>query len=200
MIKRFLTTGSLISVLFLINNVVFASHVVFTDEIPQSHIQSVENINNTEFDTVPSNFATRERTVNIYSDKKIMPVPEIKVINGTAVYTQNIKINDKIQFYTSEDVMKNGKLYIRAQTPVVGTVRTAQICYVGYLNALPGEVAPSKFEIFNFKTKDVNGNNVDLYGKVVSFGHNTGIFASLSGIPTTEAIIKKNKIYTLYYK
>lgn len=201
MLKRFLTICVTFVLGFSVERSVFSSQV-FTDEIPQSHLEKIKDLNKNNFSLPPSDYVKEQNAVNIYSPKKIMPITIMKKIDGESkrVLTENIKVNDKIEFLTAEDTLKNGKLFIRKGTPVFGTVRAVQISLMG--STLPQYMLPGKLELVKFKTKDINGSVVDLYGEINENGRNTGLIGLIffDNYATTSAAIKKNKIYTLYYK
>ena len=128
--------------------------------------------------------------VNVYTPNRITLSNVLKKTAKGEYYTvQNYDINDRINFIVGEDVYKNNK-----GTTAVGIVREAQIGFGQF-------TAPDEIQISMFTTKDVNNNDVKLYGNIIQEGKQTGLFqVILQEIPSLRASIPKNKLYTLYCK
>lgn len=184
-----------LSALAIGTNLTVNAMTVYTDEIPQEHLNRVKSLNKDNADLLQIEDFKPEQEVKIYSEIKLMPVNLYKKVNGKVVMAQNILINDKVEFYVAKDVFKNGKLYIRKGEMVTGLVSKAEAYY-------PGANAPCEIQVQHFRTKDTNDNIIKLWGKVENIGHEAGMIGSLFGIQnfSTSATIKKKKIYTVYYK
>ena len=140
----------------------------------------------------------------------ILAKDEAKKKEGRApkFYLNTTDIGDKIIFKTEDDVKKDGKVFIKEGTEVVGII---------------GNVTPpvsggggAELVLENFKTRDVYGNEIKLNGKIIVKGMNTSFFQhviSYAGIPFTfgastfimyspggPATLKANKGYTLFYE
>lgn len=173
------------------------AYPVYSDELPQSYINSVKtnkNLGNKQ--SLPVYDTQNMLEVNVYTPNRITLSNVLKKTAKGEYYTvQNYDINDRINFIVGEDVYKNNKLYIKKGTTAVGIVREAQI-------GLGQFTAPDEIQISMFTTKDVNNNNdVKLYGNIIQEGKQTGFFnLILPQIPSLRASIPKNKLYTLYCK
>ncbi len=162
---------------------VFAT-TTYTDELPAEYLKRIQEQkidDSQQFTTqIPD-----ENAVKIHSSEKIkLSFNIIGVRNGNLTYKQNINLNDKVVFLASEDVYKKDTLFIRKNTPIIGLVRKAE-AGISDLNE------PSQIEVSQFFTRDINGNEVKLYG-IVREEAKIGSFS--------QAAIKKNKEYSLYYK
>lgn len=172
------------------------AYPVYSDELPQSYINSVKtnkNLGNKQ--SLPVYDTQNMLEVNVYTPNRITLSNVLKKTAKGEYYTvQNYDINDRINFIVGEDVYKNNKLYIKKGTTAVGIVREAQI-------GLGQFTAPDEIQISMFTTKDVNNNDVKLYGNIIQEGKQTGFFnLILPQIPSLRASIPKNKLYTLYCK
>lgn len=172
------------------------AYPVYSDELPQSYINSVKtnkNLGNKQ--SLPVYDTQNMLEVNVYTPNRITLSNVLKKTAKGEYYTvQNYDINDRINFIVGEDVYKNNKLYIKKGTTAVGIVREAQI-------GLGQFTAPDEIHISMFTTKDVNNNDVKLYGNIIQEGKQTGFFnLILPQIPSLRASIPKNKLYTLYCK
>lgn len=172
------------------------AYPVYSDELPQSYINSVKtnkNLGNKQ--SLPVYDTQNMLEVNVYTPNRITLSNVLKKTAKGEYYTvQNYDINDRINFIVGEDVYKNNKLYIKKGTTAVGIVREAQI-------GLGQFTAPDEIQISMFTTKDVNNNDVKLYGNIIQEGKQTGLFqVILQEIPSLRASIPKNKLYTLYCK
>ncbi len=172
------------------------AYPVYSDELPQSYINSVKtnkNLGNKQ--SLPVYDTQNMLEVNVYTPNRITLSNVLKKTAKGEYYTvQNYDINDRINFIVGEDVYKNNKLYIKKGTTAVGIVREAQI-------GLGQFTAPDEIHISMFTTKDVNNNDVKLYGNIIQEGKQTGLFqVILQEIPSLRASIPKNKLYTLYCK
>lgn len=172
------------------------AYPVYSDELPQSYINSVKtnkNLGNKQ--SLPVYDTQNMLEVNVYTPNRITLSNVLKKTAKGEYYTvQNYDINDRINFIVGEDVYKNNKLYIKKGTTAVGIVREAQI-------GLGQFTAPDEIHISMFTTKDVNNNHVKLYGNIIQEGKQTGFFnLILPQIPSLRASIPKNKLYTLYCK
>lgn len=172
------------------------AYPVYSDELPQSYINSVKtnkNLGNKQ--SLPVYDTQNMLEVNVYTPNRITLSNVLKKTAKDEYYTvQNYDINDRINFIVGEDVYKNNKLYIKKGTTAVGIVREAQI-------GLGQFTAPDEIQISMFTTKDVNNNDVKLYGNIIQEGKQTGFFnLILPQIPSLRASIPKNKLYTLYCK
>lgn len=194
--KRFLI--ALILFTFGISGSVFAEMPVYTDDIPKSHVDKVKRTNCDEYKNVPENIENTDNQVKIFSQKKIMPQAKLTRKDGRFKVIENLHINDKLYFVVAQDVYKDGQIYIKKDSIAQGTVRTIQINYLGTL--VPEYSAPAEFEVTRFQARDINGKTVDLYGSIYEKGHEMGFFGGYLSFASTEARIKKNKIYTIYYK
>lgn len=172
------------------------AYPVYSDELPQSYINSVKtnkSLGNKQ--SLPVYDTQNMLEVNVYTPNRITLSNVLKKTAKGEYYTvQNYDINDRIYFIVGEDVYKNNKLYIKKGTTAVGIVREAQI-------GLGQFTAPDEIQISMFTTKDVNNNDVKLYGNIIQEGKQTGLFqVILQEIPSLRASIPKNKLYTLYCK
>ena len=172
------------------------AYPVYSDELPQSYINSVKtnkNLGNKQ--SLPVYDTQNMLEVNVYTPNRITISNVLKKTAKGEYYTvQNYDINDRINFIVGEDDYKNNKLYIKKGTTAVGIVREAQI-------GLGQFTAPDEIQISMFTTKDVNNNDVKLYGNIIQEGKQTGFFnLILPQIPSLRASIPKNKLYTLYCK
>ncbi len=172
------------------------AYPVYSDELPQSYINSVKtnkSLGNKQ--SLPVYDTQNMLEVNVYTPNRITLSNVLKKTAKGEYYTvQNYDINDRINFIVGEDVYKNNKLYIKKGTTAVGIVREAQI-------GLGQFTAPDEIHISMFTTKDVNNNHVKLYGNIIQEGKQTGFFnLILPQIPSLRASIPKNKLYTLYCK
>lgn len=172
------------------------AYPVYSDELPQSYINSVKtnkNLGNKQ--SLPVYDTQNMLEVNVYTPNRITLNNVLKKTAKGEYYTvQNYDINDRINFIVGEDVYKNNKLYIKKGTIAVGIVREAQIGFGQF-------TAPDEIHISMFTTKDVNNNDVKLYGNIIQEGKQTGLFqVILQEIPSLRASIPKNKLYTLYCK
>lgn len=172
------------------------AYPVYSDELPQSYINSVKtnkSLGNKQ--SLPVYDTRKMHEVYVYTSSRITLKNVTKKTSKGEYYTvQNYDINDRINFIVGEDVYKNNKLYIKKGTTAVGIVREAQI-------GLGQFTAPDEIHISMFTTKDVNNNHVKLYGNIIQEGKQTGFFnLILPQIPSLRASIPKNKLYTLYCK
>lgn len=172
------------------------AYPVYSDELPQSYINSVKtnkNLGNKQ--SLPVYDTQNMLEVNVYTPNRITLSNVLKKTAKGEYYTvQNYDINDRINFIVGEDVYKNNKLYIKKGTTAVDIVREAQIGFGQF-------TAPDEIQISMFTTKDVNNNDVKLYGNIIQEGKQTGLFqVILQEIPSLRASIPKNKLYTLYCK
>ncbi len=167
---------------------------VYTDDIPQDYLKKVNQLGSLNKTRETTNNISENNAVKIYTPEHILIMTKAKKINNKYVLTQNINVNDKVKFIVSEDVKKDGILFIPKGSEVTGIIRTAE----------PGNqpnCPPGVLEISYFSTKDVKGNKVNLYGKITEEAPETGLFQIiLPYIPSLNPAIKRNKIYTLYYK
>ena len=172
------------------------AYPVYSDELPQSYINSVKtnkSLGNKQ--SLPVYDTQNMLEVNVYTPNRITLSNVLKKTAKGEYYTvQNYDINDRINFIVGEDVYKNNKLYIKKGKTAVGIVREAQI-------GLGQFTATYEIHISMFTTKDVNNNHVKLYGNIIQEGKQTGFFnLILPQIPSLRASIPKNKLYTLYCK
>ena len=166
----------------------------YSDDIPQDYIKEVKGLIKYDKTREYTDNIPETNSVKIYSPKKISNKLGSKKINGIYMIVYKLNVNDKIKFIVAEDVQKNGQLYIKKGTEVTGIVRTIEPGLLAYY-------PPGIIEISYFSTKDVNGNIVNLYGKIKEEGKETGLFQFVMPyIPSLSPSIRKNKIYTIYYK
>lgn len=172
------------------------AYPVYSDELPQSYINSVrthKGLSNNQ--SLPIYEPQNMLEVKVYTPNRITLKNVMKKTSKGEYYVvQNYDINDRVNFIVGEDVYKNNKLYIKKGTTAVGIVREAQIGFGQF-------TAPDEIQISMFTTKDVNNNDVKLYGNIIQEGKQTGLFqVILQEIPSLRASIPKNKLYTLYCK
>lgn len=86
------------------------------------------------------------------SSIKLKPAQDISTCND------EIEIGDKIKFITIKDVYKNGKLYIKKDTPVYG--------FVDYVNNNGWSYDNAQVDFKRFKTKTANGDTITLESPV----------------------------------
>lgn len=194
MFTQLTTTLTLLCLIFG-TNLAALSMPVYTDEIPQEHLNKFNSSTKKLIEPEIIEEFTSEQEVKIYSDKKIMPITILKKVDGEKILSQNILINDKVNFYVAKDVYKNDKIYIKKGEIVTGIVSKAEA-------VVPNISAPGELQIQNFQTKTVKGYTIKLYGKIENIGHEFGLIGWLLGIGnySTSGYVKKNKIYTVYYK
>lgn len=165
---------------------------VYTDDIPQDYLKKVNSLKKHDTSREYATNISEKNIVKVYTPEHIVNKPKIQKINGISYIVSSLKVNDKVNFMVAEDVEKNGQIYIKKGTQVTGLIRTSEI-------GLPQYLPPGVIEISYFSTKDVKGNNVDLYGKIIEEAPDFQLIL-IPGIPFLNPAIKRNKIYTLYYK
>lgn len=175
---------------------------VYTDEIPKEHLKEVNTIQNVQQNTIKEDLSQLNE-IKIYSKyKRYVQGQFITSINKWGfpcepymkkyTFKNGVNLYDKVDFLVSENVYKNGVLYIKKDTVATGIVSVAEFPLVDYAT-----MQPSTLKINKFKTTDVNGNSVNLSGEFKNTPFELGPMASMLGAP---ARVPKNKIYTLYYK
>lgn len=94
---------------------------------------------------------------NDYINSEEMPV---KIIPAQKISTchDEIEVGDKIKFLTEKDVYKNGKLYIKKNTPVYGTV--------DYVSENGWASDNAQIDILKFQTKSVSGKEITISSPV----------------------------------
>lgn len=176
--------------------------VVYTDEIPKEHLKEAKTIQNVQRNTIKEDLSQLNE-IKIYSKyKRYVQGQFITNINKWGfpcepnlkkyTFKNGVNLYDKVDFLVSEDVYKNGVLYIKKDTVVTGIVTVAEFPLVDYVT-----MQPSTLKISKFKTTDVNGNSINLSGDFKNTPFELGPLASVMGAP---ARVPKNKIYTLYFK
>lgn len=169
---------------------------VYTDDIPVEYINKVKNLKNVNLkQTLPVYNTENMHEVKIHSEKKIQ-VTNVYYKNSAGLLDvkQSYQINDKVKFIVAQDVIKNGKVYIKQGSEAIGVFREARIGQGSFS-------APDELQISLFTTKDVNGNKVDLYGSIVKEGKETGLFQMLpliSAVTSINASVSPREVFTLY--
>lgn len=169
---------------------------VYTDDIPVEYINKVKNLKNINLkQTLPVYNTENMHEVKIHSKENIIITQRLyRNEDGILDSKPTLNINDKVTFIVAQDVIKNGKVYIKQSTEATGIFRNAQI-NTGSLSA------PAEIQISLFTTRDVNGNKVDLYGSIVKEGKDTGLFQMLpliGGMPSLGSGISPREVFTLY--
>lgn len=139
---------------------------------------------------------------------KITPLNTIKTsaiakkIGDMIVYCEVPQLRSKIPFVIVEPLILNGETILAKGVTVIGTVGNVVVQEGG---GVPGELVVEKFYTHNTK-----GQKVNLDGKIHVVGHNTALFAHtlnsmvLSGssqaMPGSAAVLKKGKVFSVYYK
>lgn len=173
----------------------YSAMPTYSDELPAEYINKYKTEKKVDYkQALPIYNSENALEVKIYTPKKIAIKFTTEKINNQYIARQTPSINDKVDFIVAQDVMKNGKLYIKKGTTATGTVRVAQFG-IGVLSS------PDELQISLFSTKDVNNKEVELFGTVLNEGKELGLFSSiLFQVPSCKASIPKNKIYTVYAK
>lgn len=92
-----------------------------------------------------------------YINSEDTPV-KIKPAQHITTCYDEIEVGDKIKFTTIKDVYKNGKLYIKKDTPIFGIV--------DYVNENGWSYDNAQIDIRYFKTKTVDGNMITIESPV----------------------------------
>lgn len=92
-----------------------------------------------------------------YINSEDTPV-KIKPAQHITTCYDEIEIGDKIKFTTVKDVYKNGKLYIKKDTPILGVV--------DYVNDNGWSYDNAQIDIKYFKTKTADGNMITIESPV----------------------------------
>lgn len=190
--KKFLILSVIL--LLSINGLKTFAIPTYSDDIPQDYIKEVKDLIKYDKTREYTDNIPESNSVKIYSPKHILIRTKAKKINNKYRIVSDLNINDTVNFVIYEDVIKDNKIFIKKGTNVTGVVRTAE----------PGSIAnypPGILEISYFSTKDINGNKIKLYGKITEEAPETGLFQFIfPAVPSLNPAIKKNKIYTIYYK
>lgn len=149
---------------------------------------------------------------------EIKPMRDYKSTYSVANVTMNGKsvtaffekplIGTKVAFFTTQNVYKNGELFIPSGQRVEG--------FIGYSQPSDSGGTEGKISAERFRTNDVNGNIINLSGRIENSGIATGGMTYLAGyalvpltfgissllvaLPGTGGAIKVKKTYTIYYK
>lgn len=90
---------------------------------------------------------------------------KIKPAQRISTCHDEIEIGDRIKFITAKDIYKNGKLYIKKDTPVYGTVDYVSHNGCSYDNA--------QIDFQNFKTKTTNDKTITISSPMSINGFDT---------------------------
>jgi len=139
---------------------------------------------------------------------KITPLNTVKTaaiakkIGDNIVYCEVPELRSKIPFVIAEPLEIDGKPVLAKGVVVMGTVGNVVVQEGG---GVPGELVVEKFVTYNTK-----GEKVLLDGKIEVVGRNAAFFAaffnavimtgSSEAMPGFAAVLKKGKIYTVFYK
>ncbi len=186
-------------ILFLILAGKVNSMPIYTDEIPQSRIDAANKTNKiVEISTNEKNkledaTLNQEKKVLIYSEKKVA-VKYVKKELPKPTYVIEPNVGHKLEFVVAEDVLKNGKVYIKKGALVEGIVTKVVMHDVTEATRAP------EVHISLFTTSDTTGKKIDLSGTVSNKSRVNFITWLLAGYAFSPAKIKKDKIYTIYYR
>lgn len=106
-----------------------------------------------------------------------------------------------VNFVVTQDVIKNGTVFIKKGTKVHGII--------GYTHAPMYEGLAHEINVERLKTKDINGNVINLYGIVSVQGKDLSVLSDFSGgvvgligyvLNFTNANLKTQDIYVVYYR
>ena len=169
---------------------------MYDDVLPASVAERAKATASLDKSQLFQNFLPETNAVEIWLEKKYyITAIHYENFENRKAFAMSEPIYDKLDFVTTKDVYKNGQLYIKKGETVTGLLTDRHV----FLPKQKAALVPT-IKVSYFKTKDVNGKEVKLYGTVSNEDGANFYQRYAVDRGAMPAILGKHKPYTVYFK
>ena len=120
----------------------------------------------------------------VFAEKIPVKIEPVQIIS---THHDEVEVGDKIKFRTAKDININGKLYIKADTPVYGIVDFI------HNNGWAGDNAEIKFN--KFITQNISGEKIEIDYPVSIKGNHETANAIKTFVSEITLLVRGSEIY-----